>query len=85
MKKASSQFFLSAKVYRTMTSGRKEAPYFRRYGRELFSKPAFLLKKRWGGDRGTTLQAASATFIEACLSWICYRKGFGGSNAFVLS
>ena len=25
------------------------APYFRRYGQELVSKPAISLKKRWGG------------------------------------
>ena len=40
MKKASSNIFMFAKVYRTMTLGRQGASYFRRYGRELVSKPA---------------------------------------------
>ena len=38
------------------TSGRLGAPYFRRYGRELVSKPAISLKKSWGGHRRTTQQ-----------------------------
>ena len=32
-----------------MTSRWKGVPYFRRYGRELVSKPAISLKKSWGG------------------------------------
>ena len=35
--------------------GARGTPYFRRYGRELVSKPAISLKKRWGGYRRTTL------------------------------
>ena len=31
-----------------MTSGGHGAPHFRRYGRELVSKPAISLKKSWG-------------------------------------
>ena len=34
----------------------KGAPYFRRYGRELVSKPAVSLKNRWGGYRSKTLR-----------------------------
>ena len=37
-----------------MTSRWQGAPYFRRYGRELVSKPAISLKKSWGGYRRTT-------------------------------
>ena len=54
MKKASSHIVLFAKDYRLMTSGWQGAPYFRRYGRGLVSKPAILLKKSWGGYRRTT-------------------------------
>ena len=49
MKKASSNMFMFAKVYRPMTSGRQGAPYFRRYGRELVSKPAISSKRKVGG------------------------------------
>ena len=35
-------------------SGWQGALYFRRYGRELVSKPAILLQKRWRGYRRTT-------------------------------
>ena len=38
-----------------MTSRWQATPYFRRYGRELVSKPAISLKKSWGGYRRTTL------------------------------
>ena len=38
----------SVKVNRTMTSGFQGARYFRRYDRELVSKPAISLKKSWG-------------------------------------
>ena len=54
MKKASSNIFMFAEVYGTMSSGRQGAPYFRRYGRELVSKPDISLKKSWGGYRRTT-------------------------------
>ena len=39
-----------------MTSGWQGAPYFRRYGLELVSNPAILLKSSWGGYRKTTLR-----------------------------
>ena len=35
-------------------SERQGAPFGRRYGQELVSKPAILLKKSWGGYRRTT-------------------------------
>ena len=38
----------------TTTSGRQGASYFRRYGRELVSKPAISLEKSWGGYCRTT-------------------------------
>ena len=44
-----SDIFLFAKDGRTMKSGGQGAPFFRRYGRELVSKPAISLKKSWGG------------------------------------
>ena len=37
-----------------MTSERPGAPYSRRYGQELVSKPAISLKKSWWGYRTTT-------------------------------
>ena len=49
MKKASSNIFMFAKVYRTMTSGRQGAPSFRRYGRELVSKTGDFVKEKLGG------------------------------------
>ena len=39
---------LSAKDYRPMASGWQGAPYFRRHGYELVSKPAISSKKSWG-------------------------------------
>ena len=54
MKKISSCIFSVAKDYRTMTSRWQGAPYFRRYGRELVSKPAISSKRSWGGYRGKT-------------------------------
>ena len=51
MKKTSPCMFLFAKDDRTMTSGWKGTPEFRRYGRELVSKPAISLKKDWGSCR----------------------------------
>ena len=36
-----------------MTSGWRGAPYFKRYDRELVSKPAISLKKGWGGYSST--------------------------------
>ena len=53
MKNVSSYTVLFARDYRTMALGRQGAPYFRRYGRELVSKPAISLKKGWGGYRRT--------------------------------
>ena len=43
------------KDYRTITLGWPVAPYFRRYSRDLASKPAILLKKSWVGYCRTTL------------------------------
>ena len=41
--------------YLTMTSWWQGAMYFRRYGRELVSKPAISSKRKiWGGYRRTT-------------------------------
>ena len=48
-KKTSPCISLFAKDDRTMASGWQGASYFRRYGRELVSKPAISLKKNWGG------------------------------------
>ena len=48
MTNASSNIFLFARGYRTMTSGWQGAQYFRRYGQELVSKPAISFKKNWG-------------------------------------
>ena len=41
--------FLFANDFRAMTSGGQGAPYFKKYGWELVSKPAISLKKCWGG------------------------------------
>ena len=49
--KTSSDIFILAKVYRTMTSGRQGAPYFRRYGRELVSKTGDFVEENFGGSR----------------------------------
>ena len=85
MKNIFSNIFLRAKVYRMMASGRQGAPYFRRYGLELVSKPAILLKKSWGGYRRTTstreadfgtLLCAYA-FLRALNRFICDGRGVG--------
>ena len=47
--------FLFAKDHRTMTSGWQGKPHFRRYSRELVSKPAVSLSKSRGGCSRTTL------------------------------
>ena len=48
-----------------MTSGGGgRAPYFRRYGRELVSKPAISLKECWRGYRRNTR-------IDSCLRGMC--------------
>ena len=41
--------FLFPNVDRNMTSGWQGPTHFRRYGREMVSKPAISLKKSWGG------------------------------------
>ena len=51
-----------------MTSRWQAAPHFRRYGRELVSKPAILLKKSWGGG----YRSKSKTFQ----GFLYVRKGF---------
>ena len=54
--KNKTSYILFAKDYWMMTSGWQRASYFRKYGRELVSKPAIVLKKRvLGGYRRTTL------------------------------
>ena len=45
---------LCAKVYRSMTSGRRWTTYPRRYDRKLVLKPAISLEKSWGDYRRTT-------------------------------
>ena len=57
MKEISPCIFLFAKDDRTMSSGLQRELDFRRYGRELVSKPAILLKKNWRGYRRTTLKS----------------------------
>ena len=50
MKRASSNIFMLARVYQTMTSGRQRAPYFRRYlRRELVSKIGDFGEEKLGG------------------------------------
>ena len=46
-----------------MTSGWQGAPHFRRYGRELASKPAISINERWGGYRRTTRGIPSAAAL----------------------
>ena len=65
MKKLSSGISLVAKNHRTTTSRWQGAPCFRRYGRELVSKPAISLKKSWGGYRRTTHRTDEAVDINA--------------------
>ena len=48
-KKKYPYIFLCAKAYRSMTSGCRGTPYFRRYYRELVSKPAISFKEKSGG------------------------------------
>ena len=45
-----------------MASGWQGAPYFRRYGRELVSKPTISLKKSWGG--GLPLNVSSQEIVQ---------------------
>ena len=54
MKTILSYVFLFAKDYRPVTLGWQGAPYFRRNGRGLVSKPAISLNTSWGGYRRTT-------------------------------
>ena len=54
MKNYLNVFSCLANGYRTMTSGWRGAPNFRRYGRELVSKSAISLKRDWGDYRRTT-------------------------------
>ena len=50
MKKIPPYVLFLAKDYRTTTSGWQGASYFRRYGRELVSKPAIIfVKEKLGG------------------------------------
>ena len=50
----------------------QEISHFRRYGRELVSKPAISLKKCWGGYRGKTLtnrgKGRTTPVTTACMS-----------------
>ena len=68
MKSVSANIILFAEDYRTMTSGWQGAPYFRRYGLELVSKPAISLKKSWGGYRRTTLRHRATSQWNGMLS-----------------
>ena len=49
MKSIPSDTFLFANDCRPITSVWQRAPYCRRYGREMVSKPAFFLEKSWEG------------------------------------
>ena len=73
MKRTSSHVFLSAKDYRLMmmTSAWQGAPYFRRYGRGLVSKPTVLLKKSWAGYRRTTLHYTLISYADRTTSRGC--------------
>ena len=58
----------------------KGSPHFRRYGRELVSKPAISLKKSWGGYRRTTLPnhstkhtLLSSQLLSCCCCCCCCR------------
>ena len=57
--------FLRAKVYRSMTSGCRGAPYFRRYDRELsFETGDFVEEKLGGGGyRRMTLLGLAITSV----------------------
>ena len=46
---------LCAKAYRSVTSGCRGTPHFRRYDREMILEQAISLKKGRGGYRRTTL------------------------------
>ena len=82
MKDTSSCIFLFfAKDYPKMASGWQRAPYFTRHRRELVSKPAVWLKKRWGGYRRMTLLhrsvRPSASFgrrLRAWKFWVIHRR-----------
>ena len=63
MKKMFSCISLVAKDYRSMTSGRQGAPYFRIYGRELVSKPAISLKKGRGGGGATVERLQGVWYV----------------------
>ena len=65
MKRVSANNILFGGDYRTMTSGWQGAPYFRRYGLELVSKPAISLKKSWGGYRRTTLRWCAFAYFSS--------------------
>ena len=66
METTSSCSVLSAKRHRTMTSGWQGAPYFRRYVRELVSKPAISLKKNWRGYRRTSSAVLEVVDSRSC-------------------
>ena len=67
IKSRSPYIFLFAMDYRGMTSAWQGSPYYRKYGRELVSKPAISLKKSGGGYRRTTRNSIVA-FVEYTLS-----------------
>ena len=62
--KAFTYFCCFQRTIDTMTSGGggQASPFFRRYGRELDSKPAISFKKSWGRYRRTT-QRMSVTIL----------------------
>ena len=49
MKKAPSNIFTLAKIYRTRTKGPQGATYFRRLDREMVSKTGDFIKETLGG------------------------------------
>ena len=66
MEKTSSCNFLFAKDFQMMTSRWQGALHFRRYDRELVSKPMISLKKSWGCYRRTTLSLCAGFSSDSC-------------------
>ena len=53
---------MCAKVYRSMTSGCRGAPRFKRYDGELVLKTAISLRKPWGGLPKNDSQSMRANY-----------------------
>ena len=75
IKSRSLYIFLFARDYRSMTSWWQGASQFRRYGRELVSKPVISLKKSLGGYRNTTL-LLSCIFLLLIMHFLFFRFYF---------